>query len=101
MLWKGPIEPSKCGDRLLPSCDGASVERFEVAACPLRRAVQEIARSGEKYRPSAHWAVETWMVERASNYGYAGTAGIAPLACGNCNAVGVSGLKPNGADEWG
>jgi hypothetical protein len=26
---------------------------------------------------------------------------LAPLACGNRNAVGVSGLKPNGADEWG
>src|ERR1700692_1042880 len=53
MLWKGLIEPGKCGDRLLLRCDRTSIERIKVAACSLRRVVQEVVHSRGKYkRPS-------------------------------------------------
>ena len=34
MFWKGLIEVGKCGKRLLPRCDGASVERFQGSGLP-------------------------------------------------------------------
>ncbi len=52
-VLKGLIESGKCGKRLRLRCDGARVERFKVAACALRRVVQEVGhRSGKYNRPS-------------------------------------------------